>query len=178
MNSQPINHLSSDKFDLSFKVFHELMARKVSDILLVSSPYDAFIMEEEGRLAERIIHEYRGLNLSRPPMLTRVSTSQKAMEMLDSKPFDLVITMPQLDDTDAAGLAQTIKARYPDLPIILMAHHTNRQLLGRALTESTPIDSTYIWQGNSDLLLALIKSVEDKMNIDLECLLRHAASPG
>ena len=61
---------NSEDFDLSFKVFHELMARKVTDILLVSSPYEAFIMEEEGRLAERIIYEYRGLNLSRPPMLT------------------------------------------------------------------------------------------------------------
>jgi hypothetical protein len=58
---------NSQDFDLSFKVFHELMAKKVTDILLVSSPYEAFIMEEEGRLAERIIYEYRGLNLSRPP---------------------------------------------------------------------------------------------------------------
>ncbi|MEJ2729756.1 MAG: hypothetical protein P8185_14845 [Deltaproteobacteria bacterium] len=64
-----------EDFDLSFKVFHELMAKKVTEILLVSSPYDAFIMEEEGRLAERIIHEYRGLNLSRPPMLTWASSS-------------------------------------------------------------------------------------------------------
>ncbi|MEJ2099486.1 MAG: hypothetical protein P8X68_05870, partial [Desulfobacterales bacterium] len=68
--------LHPEDFDLSFKVFHELMAKKVTDILLVSSPYDAFIMEEEGRLAERIIHEYRGLNLSRPPMLTWVSSAR------------------------------------------------------------------------------------------------------
>ena len=168
MASKQNNQIISDKFDLSFKVFHELMAKKVSDILLVSSPYDAFIMEEEGRLAERIIHEYRGLNLSRPPMLTRVSTSQEAMDMLATKPFDLVITMPQVDDTDAAGLAQTIKSQYPNLPIILMAHHTNRQLLGRTLTEATPIDSTYIWQGNSDLLLALIKNIEDTWNVSYD----------
>jgi hypothetical protein len=76
------NGYLQDDFDLSFKVFHELMARKVTDILLVSSPYDAFIMEEEGRLAERIIQEYRGLNLSRPPKLTWVSTAQEAL-----KPF-------------------------------------------------------------------------------------------
>ncbi|MGD9175970.1 MAG: hypothetical protein PVF29_17530, partial [Desulfobacterales bacterium] len=88
-------------FDLSFKVFHELMARKVADILLVSSPYDAFIMEEEGRLAERIIHEYRGLNLSRPPMLSWVSSAREALDILEQKKFDLVITMPQVDETDA-----------------------------------------------------------------------------
>ncbi len=88
---------NSEDFDLSFKVFHELMARKVTDILLVSSPYEAFIMEEEGRLAERIIHEYRGLNLSRPPMLTWVSTAREAMSALATKKFDLVITMPLVD---------------------------------------------------------------------------------
>ena len=71
-----------EDFDLSFKVFHELMAKKVTEILLVSSPYDAFIMEEEGRLAERIIHEYRGLNLSRPPMLTWVSSAHEALDAL------------------------------------------------------------------------------------------------
>ncbi len=74
-----------EDFDLSFKVFHELMARKVTEILLVSSPYDAFIMEEEGRLAERIIHEYRGLNLSRPPMLTWVSSAHEALDILSQK---------------------------------------------------------------------------------------------
>ena len=102
--------------DLSFKVFHELMARKVTDILLVSSPYEAFIMEEEGRLAERIIHEYRGLNLSRPPMLTWVSTAREALDALSRKKFDLVITMPQVDETDASVLGRQIKTVHPDVP--------------------------------------------------------------
>ena len=101
---------NSEDFDLSFKVFHELMAKKVTDILLVSSPYEAFIMEEEGRLAERIIHEYRGLNLSRPPMLTWVSTAQEALNALSTKKFDLVITMPQVDEMDAYVLGSKIKA--------------------------------------------------------------------
>ena len=106
-----------EDFDLSFKVFHELMSRKVTDILLISSPYEAFIMEEEGRLAERIIHEYRGLNLSRPPMLTWVSTGQEALAALRRKKFDLVITMPLVDETDAFVLGRTIKASFPDLPV-------------------------------------------------------------
>ncbi|MFO7615508.1 MAG: hypothetical protein R6W71_12805 [Bacteroidales bacterium] len=63
--------INMDDFELSFKIFHQLMAHKVNEILLVSSPYDAFIMEEDGRLVERIIHEYRGLNLSSPPMLKK-----------------------------------------------------------------------------------------------------------
>jgi CheY-like chemotaxis protein len=155
-----------DAFDLSFKVFHELMAKKVGNILLVSTPYDAFIMEEEGRLAERIIHEYRGLNLSRPPQLTWVSTAREAITALSRKKFDLVLTMPHLDDMDAFGLSRHIKEIYPALPVFLLAHRTNRRLFESENRVNHPIDKTFIWSGNTDLLLALIKSVEDKMNID------------
>ncbi len=154
-----------EDFDLSFKVFHELMARKVTDILLVSSPYEAFIMEEEGRLAERIIHEYRGLNLSRPPMLTWASTSQEALEILGRKKFDLVITMPLVDDTDAYVLGRTIKQSFPDLPVFLLVHKTGRHLLDHKAGDRDSIDRVYVWQGNTDLLLALIKNLEDRMNV-------------
>ena len=155
-----------DEFDLSFKVFHELMAKKVGNILLVSTPYDAFIMEEEGRLAERIIHEYRGLNLSRPPHLTWVSTAREAITTLSRKKFDLVLTMPRLDDMDAFGLSRHIKEIYPALPVFLLAHRTNRPLYDSESRLNRSIDKTFIWSGNTDLLLALIKSVEDRMNID------------
>ena len=121
----------SDNFDLSFKVFHELMARKVTDILLVSSLYEAFVMEEEGRLAERIIYEYRGLNLSRPPMLTWVSTARQAMEALSRKKFDLVITSPQVDEIHAYDLGRQIKEIHPELPVYLMIQDTSRHLLER-----------------------------------------------
>jgi hypothetical protein len=154
-----------DEFDLSFKVFHELMARKVTDILLVSSPYEAFIMEEEGRLAERIIHEYRGLNLSRPPMLTWASTSAEALSALRQKRFDLVITMPLVDDTDAYALGRTIKDSFPELPVFLLVHKTGRQVLDPTAADRSAIDRVYVWQGNSDLLLALIKNLEDRLNV-------------
>ena len=156
---------NSEDFDLSFKVFHELMAQKVTDILLVSSPYEAFIMEEEGRLAERIIHEYRGLNLSRPPMLTWVSSARQAIEVLSRKKFDLVITMPQVDETDAYVLGRKIKGIHPDLPIYLMIQDTSKHLLDRKYTSHKFIDRIYVWYGNSDLLLALIKNLEDRMNV-------------
>ncbi|MDY6793055.1 MAG: PEP/pyruvate-binding domain-containing protein [Thermodesulfobacteriota bacterium] len=141
------------------------MANKVTEILLVSSPYDAFIMEEEGRLAERIIHEYRGLNLSRPPKLTWVSTAQEALNTLSNKEFDLVITMPRLDDMDAFSLGRKIKKLCPELPIFLLAHNTNRLLLDSKYSDTTSIDKLYVWYGNSDLLLALIKNTEDQMNV-------------
>ncbi|MEJ2166458.1 MAG: PEP/pyruvate-binding domain-containing protein [Desulfobacterales bacterium] len=155
----------SDDFDLSFKVFHELMAKKVTDILLVSSPYEAFIMEEEGRLAERIIYEYRGLNLSRPPMLTWVSSARQALEALSRKKFDLVITMPQVDEINAYDLGKQIKDIYAELPVYLMIQDTSRHLLERKSTDHKSIDRVWVWYGNSDLLLALIKNREDQMNV-------------
>jgi CheY-like chemotaxis protein len=164
-NQCPSPPETSDDFDLSFKVFHELMARKVTDILLISSPYEAFIMEEEGRLAERIIHEYRGLNLSRPPMLTWVSTGQEALAALRCKKFDLVITMPLVDDTDAYDLGRTIKASFPELPVFLLVHKSGHHLLDNLPPDHAAIDRVYVWQGNSDLLLALIKNLEDRMNV-------------
>ena len=156
---------NSEDFDLSFKVFHELMAKKVTDILLVSSPYEAFIMEEEGRLAERIIHEYRGLNLSRPPMLTWVSTAREAMNALATKKFDLVITMPQVDEMDAYVLGRKIKALNPDLPVYLLIQNTSKHLLERQYAGRKSIDRVFVWSGNTDLLLALIKNLEDRMNV-------------
>ena len=156
---------NSEDFDLSFKVFHELMARKVADILLISSPYEAFVMEEEGRLAERIIHEYRGLNLSRPPMLTWVSSARQALDALSHKKFDLVITMPQVDEINAYVLGRQIKAIHPDLPIYLMIQDTSKHLLDPRNTDHKSIDRQYVWYGNSDLLLALIKNLEDRMNV-------------
>ncbi len=112
----------AEDFDPRFKIFHELMARKVRDILLVSTPYDAWILEEDCRLSERIIHEYRGLNLSNPPRFTWVSRAQEALAMLDEKKFDMVITMSQLADMDVFTLGEEIKKKAPDLPVVLLAH--------------------------------------------------------
>ena len=155
----------SEDFDLSFKVFHELMAKKVTEILLVSSPYEAFIMEEEGRLAERIIHEYRGLNLSRPPMLTWASTAQEALDALATKKFDLAITMPQVDEMDAYVLGRKIKAINPELPVYMLIQNTSKHLLERRYVGRPSIDRVFVWFGNTDLLLALIKSLEDRLNV-------------
>ena len=129
--------------DLSFKVYHELMARKVRNILLISSPYDAFIMEEEGRLAQRIIEEYRGLNLSRPPRLTWVSTAREAIDALTGKPFDFVITMPRFDEVDALIFAQEVKTKFPDLPVFLLTHNTASILIHKKLAHSGTFDRSF-----------------------------------
>ena len=158
------NH-QTDVFDLSFKVFHELMARKVNHILLVSSPYDAFIMEEEGRLAQRIIQEYRGLNLSRPPHLTWVSTAREALQELDRKPFDMVITMPRIGDLPVHELGRRIKKDHRRIPVFLLTPDPNWMRLDPQCFNEDCINRVFIWSGNADLLLAIIKNVEDAMNV-------------
>ncbi len=163
MHKGPI-HITDD-FDLSFKVYEEMMANRVSEILLVSSPYDAFIMEEDGRLAERIIHEYRGLNLTRPPRLTWVSNTEEALDALAEKRFDLILTMPRLDDMDPAQFAKTVKETYENLPVFLLTHLVMAQKAVRISSNQQFIDQTFVWLGNTDLLLAIIKSVEDRMNV-------------
>ena len=151
--------------DTSFKVFYELMKKRISEILLVSSPYDAFIMEEDGRLAERIIHEYRGLNLTRPPRLTWVSTALEAFKLLSQKQFDLVITMPNIEDVDPYIFCCEIKKNFPKLPVFLLSHGRQNILTDPRYLDRNIIDKIFIWIGNTDLLLAMIKSWEDKMNV-------------
>jgi len=162
----PIDSFAED-FDPSFKIFHELMAKKVRDILLVSTPYDAWIMEEDCRLSERIIHEYRGLNLSNPPRFTWVATAEEALAALHEKNFDMVITMLHLADMDAFVLGQEIKRKDADLPVILLTHSVlPSEESSRVFTQPPGIDRTFVWSGDTDILVSLVKSAEDRMNVD------------
>ena len=163
-----IDNLLKD-YDPRFKIFHELMARKIREVLLVSTPYDAWIMEEDVRLSERLIHEYRGLNLSNPPRLTWVSSVEEALKALEDKQFDMVITMPSVVDMDCLSLGERVKQMNPDLPVILFAHSTVASLASYPSQANPPgIDRTFVWSGNTDILVALIKSAEDRMNVDYD----------
>lgn len=160
-----MNHPTDSIKVPSLKLYHELMANKVGDILLVSCPYDAFIMEEEGRLSTRIINEYKGLNLSKPPRLTWVSSASEAFQRLENKKFDLILAMPSLDEMDVYTFGAEVKARYSDLPLFMLLHNTCDIDKYICVNHSTAIDRTYIWGGNADLLLAIIKNFEDEMNV-------------
>ena len=155
-----------DDLDSNFKVFHELMAHKIREILLVLSPYDAFIMEEDTSLSTRIINEYRGLNLSQPPRLTSVAVAEEALELVRYKKFDLVITLPQIGEMDSNTLGLKIKEICPHLPVILLAH--NQKAIAPYLEKNRleGIDKFYIWSADPALLLALIKNIEDHYNVE------------
>lgn len=158
----------SKRVHTNFGVFHELMTRRIQEILLVSSSYDAFILEEDGSLASRIIHEYSGLNLSRPPRVTRTSSAHEALLLLSEKTFDMVLVTPHLNDLDVYTLVDRIKTIKSTIPVYLLAYRSDN-------TSTKPLDSppeainrTYIWSGNSDLLLAIIKNTEDQLNVDFD----------
>ena len=159
------NSSNTEGFSTDFKIYHELMANKVREILLVSSPYDAFILEEDGSLASRIINEYSGLNLSHPPIVTRIASAARALAVIDKKPVDIVLTTPHLDGMDAFTFGREVKKIKPELPVILLAHSPRGILPAAENRDTHGIDKTYIWSGNSDLLLALVKNAEDRLNV-------------
>ncbi len=169
MDTLPINptyQYTAAEFDTHFKVYHELMSNKVLDILLVASAYDAYILEEDASLASKIINEYHGLNLSRPPRLIRVEGAKRALDTCRARHFDLVITMPNLDGMDPFELGRAIKSETQDIPVILLTHSIEGLFPLPANKDSHGIDQIFIWSGDSDLLLAIVKNVEDRRNVD------------
>ncbi|MCP4293272.1 MAG: response regulator, partial [bacterium] len=161
-----------------FSGFRHLMPHKVQDVLLVASMYDAFTLEEGGRLAEMLLSDYRELNLSFPPRVTRASTGTEALDLLKAKDFDMVITMTRLGDMVATELAAKIKEELPELPIYNLAFNP-RELAHIQATEGCDfIDRYFLWSGDAHLLLAIIKFCEDSMNLqhdtrygDVRCIL-------
>ncbi len=155
-----------------FKIFHDLMRKKVEQVLLISTSYEAWIMEEDCRLSEHIIHEYQGLNLSRPPRLTWVSTTKAALTSLEDDAFDLVIIISSAADAAAGRMANAVKNKVSQMPVILLTHQESLADIGSPSGQRfASIDRTIFWTGNAGLLLAIIKSVEDRLNVahDTRC---------
>ena len=155
----------TSEFYTDFKAFHELMAQKINKILLISSLYDAYIMEEEGSLASKILNEYSGLNLSHPPKIIRTDSAKQGLRLLQNESFDMVITMPHLDEMDAFSLGLEIKSICPTIPIILLTHTMRSIVPFLETSDCRGIDKYYVWTGNAELLLALIKNAEDQLNV-------------
>lgn len=152
------------KFDENFALFHDLMSFKVRDILLISTPYDAFILEEDGTLSQRIINEYYGLNLSAPPRITQVTTVDEAISSVNKHHFDFVLCMPYVGELDAFAIGRSLKSIRPKVPVIVLAPNMHCLLAARQ-NDSTGVDRIYVWTGDSSLLLAIIKNHEDHVNV-------------
>ncbi len=144
--------------------FHDLMPYRVREILLVSSPYDAFALEEDGRLTERIFTEYSELNLSSAPRITHVATGAKAMELLAERRFDLVVTMVRIADTDVSAFGRRVKERYPYMPVVLLVLTEADLTHFPGGVDPKAVDHVFWWTGDARIILAIVKLVEDQRN--------------
>jgi len=146
--------------------FHRLMKQRIRTILLVSSFYDAFIFEQDGRLSEQVFGEYRQLNLSTAPRIISVPTGEDALGILDSYNFDLVITMMRIGTLSPWDFAERIKTLKPNMPVLLLLNVKNDlMLIDKDSAEMEHIDDVFSWNGDSTLLLAMVKEIEDKWNV-------------
>lgn len=153
------------KISSRFKLFHELMPTKVRHIMLISTSYEAWIMEEDCRISEQIVNEYRGLNLSHPPRLTWVSSLDEALTQFSEGLFDLVISFSRTIDESVLSLGSAIKKIRPGTPVVLLTHQEVLSDSGPTLQEyARSFDRIFFWSGQAELLLAIVKSVEDQFN--------------
>lgn len=146
--------------------FQNLMQQRIFNVLLVATPYDAFMMEEDGRIEEQLYFEYTALNLSSPPRVHRVGTAEEALEALSQQHFGLIIMMPGVEVSETFSGAREIKKLYPQTPIVVLTPFSKEVSRRLSKEDLTGIDYVFSWLGNVDLLLAIIKLLEDKMNAD------------
>ena len=146
--------------------FVNLMARRVFNVLLVANPYDAFMLEDDGRIDEKLFEEYTRLGLRYPPRFTQVSTQEEATQALQQMRFDLVICMPGTDNSDAFDIGRGIKERFPDTPIVVLTPFSHGITRYMERQDLSLFEYVFCWLGNTELLLSIIKLMEDKMNLD------------
>ena len=140
------------------------MQKRIRTVLIISSNYDFFMIEEDGRIDEQIFNEYVSLNLRYPPIFIKANNTREAFRIMDTEDIDLVIEMLNLADVDAFSLAKRIKMKYSEVPIVVLTHF-NREVSIRLQNEDlSAIDHVFCWLGNANLLLAIIKLIEDNMN--------------
>ncbi|MGH2575370.1 MAG: PEP/pyruvate-binding domain-containing protein, partial [Ignavibacteria bacterium] len=154
------------KYKSDNEIYHDLMQFRVREILLVTTIYDAFILEQEDRLSEQIFGEYYRLNLSTAPRITSASTADEAMELLQTRHFDMVILTMRISDMSPFELAQKIKSVRFTIPIFLLLYdNTDINLIRDKREEMTDIDKVFVWNRDSNIFLAMIKYIEDKINV-------------
>ncbi len=154
------------KFYLKDVTFVNLMMRRIYNVLIVANPYDAFMLEDDGRVEEKIYNEYVELGLRYPPTFTQVSTTEEAREVLRTMHIDLVICMPGNADNDAFSVARDIKAEFPHIHCIVLTPFSHGITKRMENEDLSIFDYVFCWLGNTNLILSIIKLIEDKMNLE------------
>ncbi len=167
-NHDVMNNIPKEWNDFYLKdvSFVNLMMRRIYNVLIVANPYDAFMLEDDGRIEEKIYNEYMELGLRYPPTFTQVSTTEEAAEVLRSTVIDLVICMPGNADNDAFDVARDIKGKFPNIHCVVLTPFSHG-ITKRMENEDLGIfDYVFCWLGNTNLILSIIKLIEDKMNLE------------
>ena len=148
-------------------IFQELMAVKVTEVLLVATYYDAYSIVREGRFFDKIMGEYLQLNLFSAPRVTSVTSNEEALDLLANRRFDMVILMAGLDKDKPLQLSRSIKISKPELPVLLMVNNNqDLKFFDEASSPKGSIDRVFVWNGDSRVFLAMIKYVEDRANLE------------
>ena len=146
--------------------FVNLMTKRIFNVLLVANPYDAFMLEDDGRIDEKIFIEYMNLSLRYPPRFTQVSTEEETWMELQNTNFDLVIVMPGTDNSDTFDIARSIKVKYPNIPLVVLTPFSHGITARMEHEDLSIFEYVFCWLGNTDLLVSIIKLIEDKMNLE------------
>ncbi len=157
---------ATDSYEFKEITYQDLMQRRIINVLLICSNYDAFMLEEDGRINEKIFLEYTSKNLRYPPQFTQASSSEEAFQLLGEKRFDLVITMLNVGKIDCFEMAKQVKQSYPNIPIVVLTHFSREVSMKLRDEDLSSIDYVFCWLGNAGLLLAIIKLLEDRMNAE------------
>ncbi|SFE12404.1 PEP/pyruvate-binding domain-containing protein [Thermophagus xiamenensis] len=150
--------------NFSETAFEQLMQKRIHKVLLICSSYDAFMLEEDGRIDEQIFNEYVALSLRYPPHFIQVSSAGEAFKVLEKEQVDLIITMLSVGEMDPFSLSRRIKDSYPKIPIVVLTPFSREVSIQLEREDTSAIDYVFCWLGNANLLLAIIKLIEDRMN--------------
>ena len=155
-----------NKFYLKDVSFVNLMTKRIFNVLIVANPYDAFMLEDDGRIDEKLFDEYMELGMRYPPSFTQVSTIEEASEVMKTTDIDLVICMPGNADNDAFTVAREVKAAHPSIPCVVLTPFSHGITKRIENEDMSVFDYVFCWLGNTNLIMSIIKLLEDKMNIE------------
>ncbi len=151
-----------------FSSVHELMKFRVTEILLISTPYDGFVLEEDGQLSEQVYNQFSDLNIPFIPRIERVSSQEEALAALGRREFDLILTMSRVSDLSSFEFEKALKEARPDIPIIMLSYDRLTDEMIAKIRRTKAIDRVFHWSGDSKILLAIFKYVEDVKNAEAD----------
>ena len=153
---------------LADDAFTSLMKKRIYHILLISSAYDAFMLEEDGRIDEQIFNEYMSLNLRYPPRFFLATSKKESLNILETESIDLVICMLSVEKSDTIKLTETIKEKNAEIPIVVLTPFSREVSIKIENHDLASVDYIFSWLGHADILLAIIKLIEDRMNVEYD----------